>query len=144
MAIDSEIVWNSLEVSIDVPPGLVNNRTFVPLRFIAEELGLAIGYNKDTGVIDIDEEPEISPSELVVNEVELLPTTFKIDVELNDFDFDSIEGLSETADYTVNADNDIILTETYLEGITKVTTNLVIVFVKDTVEIKESFVIKLN
>ena len=50
-----QIVILVIKVTIDAPPGLINNRTFVPLRFIAEELGLEVGYNPDTGMIDIDE-----------------------------------------------------------------------------------------
>lgn len=42
--------------TIDVPAGLINNRTMVPLRFIAETLNLKVGYDSETGVIDIDEE----------------------------------------------------------------------------------------
>ncbi|MDF2546648.1 MAG: copper amine oxidase N-terminal protein [Anaerosolibacter sp.] len=42
--------------TIDVPAGLINNRTMVPLRFIAEALNLKVGYDSETGVIDIDEE----------------------------------------------------------------------------------------
>lgn len=144
LAIDSQLVWDSLEVTIDAPPGLVNNRTFVPLRFIAEELNLKVGYNQDTGEIDIDEEPSMSPKSLTVDDADLLPTTYKIEVELNDFEFEGIEGLTIDVDYTVNADDDIILTESYLTGVTSVTTELVIQFNKDTVDVEETFVLKLN
>lgn len=144
LALDNQVVWDSLEVTIDAPPGLVNNRTFVPLRFIAEELNLKVGYDKDTGVIDIDEEPSISPKTLTINDADLLPTTYKIEVDVNDFEFKGIEGLTIVDDYTLNADDDIILTETYLKGVTAVTSELVIVFAKDTVEVKETFILKLN
>ncbi|MEW6624176.1 MAG: stalk domain-containing protein [Bacillota bacterium] len=46
---------NNKEVEIESPPGMINNRMFVPLRFIAETLGLKVKY-KDDGQIDIDEE----------------------------------------------------------------------------------------
>ncbi len=44
---------------VDVPPGLINNRTFVPLRFIAETFELRVGYNKENMTIDIDGDPVI-------------------------------------------------------------------------------------
>jgi hypothetical protein len=136
--------WIDLEVTIDSAPGLVNNRTFVPLRFIAEELGLKVGYNQDTGMIDIDQAPEIAPKKVVVNDATLLPTTFEIKVSLNDFEFKGIEGLTEDVDYTIDADDAIVLTESYLKDITEYKTKLVLLFKKDTVEVEESFVIKLN
>lgn len=40
-------------VVMDYPAHLINNRTFVPLRFIAEALGDKVGYDKDTGDIDV-------------------------------------------------------------------------------------------
>ena len=41
------------EVVMDYPAMLISNRTFVPLRFIAEALGDKVGYDKDTGDIDV-------------------------------------------------------------------------------------------
>jgi hypothetical protein len=41
------------EVVMDYPASLISNRTFVPLRFIAEALGDKVGYDKDTGDIDV-------------------------------------------------------------------------------------------
>jgi hypothetical protein len=49
-------VWNDGVkeiVEMDYPASLMNNRTFVPLRFIAEALGDKVGYDKDTGDIDV-------------------------------------------------------------------------------------------
>ena len=38
----------SYEVTLDSPPILINNRTFVPLRFISEAVGYTVDYNVDT------------------------------------------------------------------------------------------------
>ena len=43
------------EIEMDYPASLMNNRTFVPLRFIAEALGDKVNYDKDTGDIDVIE-----------------------------------------------------------------------------------------
>ncbi|MBB6217559.1 hypothetical protein HNQ80_003682 [Anaerosolibacter carboniphilus] len=49
------VLVNGEEKELDVRPGMINNRTMVPLRFIAETLGLNVEYDKETGVIDIEE-----------------------------------------------------------------------------------------
>lgn len=41
------------KVVMDYPASLISNRTFVPLRFIAEALGDKVGYDKDTGDIEV-------------------------------------------------------------------------------------------
>lgn len=62
---DGKVFVDGEEKVIDVPAQIMNNRTIVPLRFIAEELGLKVDYDGDTGTIEIDEEDE---SEDVVEE----------------------------------------------------------------------------
>ncbi|PKM68315.1 MAG: hypothetical protein CVU95_03700 [Firmicutes bacterium HGW-Firmicutes-2] len=47
---------NDVEVAIDVPAGVMNNRTMVPLRFIAENLGLKVVWDEDTQTIEVDED----------------------------------------------------------------------------------------
>jgi GH25 family lysozyme M1 (1,4-beta-N-acetylmuramidase) len=44
---------NGNPVSLDAPAQLFNNRTFVPIRFISENLGLHIDYNSDIQSITI-------------------------------------------------------------------------------------------
>jgi hypothetical protein len=49
-------VWDDGDkeiIEMDYPASLISNRTFVPLRFIAEALGDKVGYDKDTGDIDV-------------------------------------------------------------------------------------------
>jgi len=41
------------EAAIDVPAEVMNNRTMVPLRFIAENLGLTVEYDTETQTIQI-------------------------------------------------------------------------------------------
>lgn len=47
---------NDVEATIDVPAGVMNNRTMVPLRFIAENLGLTVVWDEDTQTIEVDED----------------------------------------------------------------------------------------
>lgn len=41
--------------AIDVPAEVMNNRTMVPLRFIAEQLGLKVQWDQDTQTVTIEE-----------------------------------------------------------------------------------------
>lgn len=60
--LDSLVYYvNGEEMNFDVAAQLINNRTFVPLRFIAEALGEKVKYDDATGQVDIgdvDEETE--------------------------------------------------------------------------------------
>ena len=49
---------NGEAIELDVPAQLISNRTFVPLRFVAQTLGEAVNYDEETGEIDIGEEDE--------------------------------------------------------------------------------------
>lgn len=56
MKLDSRTVLvNDEEIEIDVEPEVISNRTLVPLRFIAETLGLKVEWDQETGVIEIEE-----------------------------------------------------------------------------------------
>ena len=41
-------------IVIDVPAKVMNNRTMVPLRFIAEQLGLKVEWNPETQTVAIE------------------------------------------------------------------------------------------
>ena len=47
---------DGVETELDVPAELNSGRTYVPLRFLAETLGLDVEWDSETGVIDIDDE----------------------------------------------------------------------------------------
>lgn len=44
---------NGEVIELDVPPEIISNRTFVPLRFVAQSLGEKVDYDDETGEIDI-------------------------------------------------------------------------------------------
>ena len=49
------ITVNGKEIETDVPAEIMNNRTMVPLRFIAEQLGLKVQWNGETETASIEE-----------------------------------------------------------------------------------------
>jgi len=49
---------NGEEMQFDVGPELINNRTFVPLRFIAEALGLRVNFDKEIDEITIESDED--------------------------------------------------------------------------------------
>jgi len=67
---------NGEEVALDVKSSLLNNRTYVPLRFIMETFGLKTEWDQDSETIDIidPEEPTEEPTETPTTEPTTEPT----------------------------------------------------------------------
>ncbi len=54
LTIDSEIAYVDYEAkTLDVPPAIINDRTFLPIRFVAESFGCDVDWNGDTSEITI-------------------------------------------------------------------------------------------
>lgn len=51
---ENKVYVNDNEVEIDVPAEVMNNRTMVPIRFIAEQLGLKVQWDEELQVIEIE------------------------------------------------------------------------------------------
>lgn len=51
------------EVELGATAESFNNRTFVPLRFIAESLGLSVDWDEETQTVEIDEEESVEGAE---------------------------------------------------------------------------------
>lgn len=49
-------MFNGAQTELGVTAQTFNNRTFVPLRFIAESLGLSVDWDEETQTVEIDEE----------------------------------------------------------------------------------------
>lgn len=121
--VDTEIVFylatgivkvDGKEVQIDVKPGIHNNRTYVPLRFIAETFGLKVGYNGNTGDIDINNGPRLSPTQVTFEDEDDVKD---VDVKLilNDYDFIGITGLN-SGDFSYDEDDAVVtLDNDYIE-----------------------------
>lgn len=59
LQLDNNIaIVNGKEVELDIPSASYSNRTYVPLRFIIENLGLNVDYDEESGLIEIEEAEE--------------------------------------------------------------------------------------
>lgn len=111
------------EVTIDVKPGIHNNRTYVPLRFIAEYFDLKVNYDNRTGDIDINENPKLQPKTVSFEEKDDIDDAVEVKLILNDHEFEGIKGLDEgTAldddDYFYDESNDkVFIDEDYLDDL---------------------------
>lgn len=57
LVIDSDVaIVNSVEVKLDSPAKITDDRTFVPLRFISENFGAAVEWDGDTRTVTINKE----------------------------------------------------------------------------------------
>lgn len=44
---------NNIEIILDVAPKIINGRTMVPLRFVAESFGFTVGWHEETSVVTL-------------------------------------------------------------------------------------------
>lgn len=118
------------EVAVDVCPGIINNRTFVPLRFVAEIFGLKVDFNN--GEINVIDQPRVIPISVTYFTEAAIPTEAAIKVLVKDYAFDKIDGLTLGTDYRYNADTDFVyITDDYLKGLKTEENTLKFVFTKE-------------
>jgi len=61
---------NNTEKKLSMPPKIINNKTMIPARFIAESIGMKVEWSNDTRIINIrDISIEINPSEITSPEI---------------------------------------------------------------------------
>ncbi len=54
LTIDSQIYeWNGEPKTLDVPPRLIEDRTFVPVRLVAEQFGCTVDWKESSGAVHI-------------------------------------------------------------------------------------------
>ena len=53
---------DGIEMVLDVPAQVMSNRTFVPIRFLAEAFGMKVNWDKDLDGVVVDDEDEATPS----------------------------------------------------------------------------------
>lgn len=58
---------NGEDVVIDVPSMIINDRTYIPARFVAEATGALVTWDNDTRTVNIDTEIELTIDELLIN-----------------------------------------------------------------------------
>jgi len=55
LQIDNKVaIVNGVETELDVPAQIMNNRTYVPLRFITETFGVAPGWDGENRVVSLE------------------------------------------------------------------------------------------
>lgn len=82
----NKVVVDGVEKTIDSEAQILSNRTYVPLRFIAEELGTKISYKKETGKIELDDELDEIKDDLEEDIEELKETLQELEEALKDED----------------------------------------------------------
>lgn len=55
---DETAIVDGEEIELDTKPEIISNRTVVPLRFIAETLGLKVNWDEDESTIEIEDDDE--------------------------------------------------------------------------------------
>jgi hypothetical protein len=148
MYLESGLVYvDGVKKEIDIKPGMINNRTYVPLRFIAEALGLKVDY--ENGKVNVKDQPKIKPTKLTLDKNVDITTDAAVKIILiNDYYFDKIKDLTLNTHYTYDEVNGFVyLKETYLEGLKDLDveiTKLQFVFKKDDADdVIKDFEIKL-
>ena len=86
----NEILSNTVIKELDVAPQLNNNRTFVPIRFIAEEFGLNVDWDEINKTVIIGD-GYIAPVEPIKEEVPTSSNTFQEATVTNVVDGDTID-----------------------------------------------------
>lgn len=91
---ESSAEINGTQTTIDSAPLLVNDRTFVPLRFIGEALGYNINYCNTTEQIIIDDTPLVASCENISVSFAEFETLYKVVYNTN-ADTLAAKGMSE-------------------------------------------------
>jgi len=136
------------EVTLDVKPGIHNNRTYVPLRFIAETFGLKVSHDNQSGETNIENGPVLNPTK-VAFEDESDITAVDVKLVLNGYSFEGIKGLDEGTgtndEYTYDSgDKTVTLDKDYIESLDAEKTTLKFQFKDGSTEVEKSFKIMLD
>lgn len=89
---------NGEEIELDVPAQIMSNRTFVPLRFVAQSLGDCVNYDEETGDIDIGDENDADEDENETDESTDESTDENGDAAADESDEDSTYDTGDTVD----------------------------------------------
>ncbi len=113
MQIDNNIGQiNGLDKTMDVPVKLINSRTMVPVRFVAEALGCKVDWDDATKTVIITTNGSSSLAELVSEAHRNIPTQFEKSSDMNDlyhFGGDSIEEQEKQYE-AVKKDGEVVCT----------------------------------
>lgn len=87
----SGVYVNGEKVQLDTKSEVMNSRTYVPLRFIAEVFGLEVEWHGETGIIELDEES--TGEKVIIEEIdnENVRENDNLDVEENNIIIEAID-----------------------------------------------------
>lgn len=105
---DGKAFVNGEEKTIDVPAQLMNNRTIVPLRFIAENLGLKVDYDADEQIIDIQEDEDTATEDTTTDENTQVSNEDKIEVQDVNEDKIKVEDADTVENSEVETNNEVV------------------------------------
>lgn len=55
-------ILNGKEVTMPIPPKIINDYTMIPARFVGESLNMEVSFDSDTGTIHLNNKPESTPT----------------------------------------------------------------------------------
>lgn len=85
LTLDSNKIYvNGVEKTLDVPACSLNGRTVVPLKFIVEQLGLKVTWDKDTKDIEIEAQTPTTPTTTTTGSAIEVTTSSAIEVTATD------------------------------------------------------------
>lgn len=130
------VTVNDIPKTIDVKPGMINNRTFVPLRFIAETLGFNVTHDEKTKEINCDKEDRHDSEKPVLDtkSVDLTDSDVVVKVDMNDYKLASVKNTTTTPSVLVLTDsytvdhNKITFKESFIKSLAAGKTILTLVF----------------
>lgn len=68
---DNTAIVNGSKVSMDVPAKIIDSKTMIPVRFVAEQLNMKVGWDENQGLVKIDNSSLSSVSVEATNEGEV-------------------------------------------------------------------------
>jgi len=70
--LDSKVITvNGEEQTIDMPAQLISNRTFVPIRFVAQALNMNVNWDENNGTVDIGDNTDNSGTDTTGNSTDV-------------------------------------------------------------------------
>ncbi|WP_066504062.1 copper amine oxidase N-terminal domain-containing protein [Abyssisolibacter fermentans] len=107
LQLDSNIaIVNGEEIELDVKSGMLNNRMYVPLRFILENLGLKIDWDEENETIEIDEEENEADEENQDSDTDEQIQDDETDEQVQDSDADEQIQDDESDEQVQDSDTD--------------------------------------
>jgi len=90
---------------LDVAPVIIDGRTFVPVRFIAESLGVKVDYNADARIVYVGSLPAKTQSINTVDDNSVLDSSIALELATRDFYETTYQNLSPSVSIGISDNN---------------------------------------